>query len=155
VGGEMCLNDISRISDECWQEIPEHFEHACLDAFVVMSNHIHGIVIIDLPNTVGARHAVPLRMEQFGKPVSGAISTIIRSFKSAVTKRINEMHGTPRVTVWQRNYYEHVIRNEEELNRIRQYIIDNPKQWELDRENPVNGWATGRSPLQNGEPWRV
>ena len=77
-------------------------------------------------------------MERFGKPVSGSIPTIIRSFKSAVTKRINEwcaIQGTP---VWQRNYYEHVIRDDESLNRIRQYIIDNPAQWALDRENPMN-----------------
>ncbi len=74
--------------------------------------------------------------EQFGKPVSGSIPTIIRSFKSAATKRVNESHGTPGTKLWQRNYYEHIIRNDDELNRIRQYIIDNPINWDTDRNNP-------------------
>jgi len=76
-------------------------------------------------------------------------------FKYQSTTCINELYKGPAVPVWQRNYYEHVIRNEEELNKIRQYIIDNPKQWELDRENPANFWATRRSPLKNNEPWMV
>jgi hypothetical protein len=84
-------------------------------------------------------------VEQFGKPVSGSIPTIIRAFKSAVTKRINEMRKTPGVKIWQRNYYEHVIRNDNELNRIREYITNNPAQWETDQENPN---ATDR----RGEP---
>ena len=91
---------------------------------------------------VGARHAVPLQnavpkqTEQFGKPVAGSIPTIIRSFKSIVTKHINETRGAPGVSVWQRNYYEHIIRSEDSLNRIRQYITENPTRWAFDRENP-------------------
>ncbi len=84
------------------------------------------------------RHAVPLQVEKFGKPVIGSIPTIIRSYKSAVTKRINENRGCHRAGVWQRNYYEHVIRGEIELNRIREYIVNNPLSWELDIENPGN-----------------
>ena len=76
--------------------------------------------------------------EQFGKPVSGSIPTIIRSFKSAASKGINQMRGTPGATVWQRNYYEHVIRSEASMQRIREYIINNPLQWDMDRDNPVN-----------------
>ena len=79
-------------------------------------------------------------------------------FKSAVTKRINEMRDTPGAKLWQRNYYEHIIRNDESLNRIREYVVNNPLQWALDRENPVG--TTGRSPLHEpplpkDEPWRV
>jgi hypothetical protein len=75
--------------------------------------------------------------EQFGKPVAGSLPTIIRSFKSATTNRINILRSAPRAPLWQRNYYEHVIRNEEELRRIREYIQTNPLRWELDRENPA------------------
>ena len=64
-----------------------------------------------------------------------SIASVVAGFKSAVTKRINEIRGTPGLPVWQRNYYEHIIRTEEELNRIRQYIIDNPVHWEEDEEN--------------------
>jgi putative transposase len=99
-----------------------------------MPNHIHGILCItECP--VGTRHAVPLQNhEQFGKPVTGSIPTIIRSFKSAVTKRINEICHTPGNRVWQSNYYEHVIRSHDEWHWIREYIKQNPEQWGLDRE---------------------
>jgi len=70
----------------------------------------------------------------FGKPISGSLSTVIRSFKSAVTKQINEIRNTPGDPVWQRNYYEHIIRNELELSRIREYIKNNPLRWTIERD---------------------
>lgn len=76
-------------------------------------------------------------IERFGKPVADSLPTIIRSFKSAVTRRVNLMLAFPESTFWQRNYYERVIRNEKELNLIRQYIMDNPLKWGIDRENPA------------------
>jgi putative transposase len=75
-------------------------------------------------------------MERYGRPVTGSIPTVIRSFKAAVTREINAL-GRTHAAVWQRNYFEHVIRNEESLARIRQYILDNPARWEFDRENPL------------------
>jgi REP element-mobilizing transposase RayT len=138
VDGEMRLNDAGRIAKQCWLAIPDHFPHAQLDAFVVMPNHVHGIIVIVGARhhmDVGARHAVPLQ-EQFGRPVPGSIPTIIRSVKSATTKRINEIRNAPGTLIWQRNYYEHIIRDEESLNRIREYILSNPLRWHLDRENP-------------------
>ncbi|MGI6604111.1 MAG: transposase [bacterium] len=146
-GGEMQLNDWGVITERCWTEIPSHFPNVALDAFVVMPNHVHGIIVIRKRNApVGARHAVPLQstgifqtcIEQFGRPVSGSIPTIIRSFKAAVTRQINELRGTPGVPIWQRNYYEHVIRDEESLDRIREYVAGNPAQWDQDSENPAN-----------------
>ncbi|MBI3773250.1 MAG: transposase [Gammaproteobacteria bacterium] len=80
----------------------------------------------------GTAHRTPT-VEQFGRPVSGSLPTIVRSFKSAVTKRVNELQQTPGATLWQRNYWERIIRNESELNLIREYIRNNPAQWELDR----------------------
>jgi hypothetical protein len=82
-------------------------------------------------------------VEQFGKPVHGSLPTIVRSFKSATTRHINILRGTPGAPVWQRNYYEHIIRNEDALHRIRQYIATNPLRWHLDRENADR---TGRNP---------
>ena len=73
---------------------------------------------------------------RFGRPVSGCLPTVVGSYKAAVTKRINESRGTPGAAVWQRNYYEHVIRHEEDLRRIREYIAQNPLAWEHDEENP-------------------
>ena len=133
---------------DAWVEIPVHFTHVGLDEFVVMPNHFHGIIIIGAP--VMARHAVPLQRddatqhgdmenEQFSKPVAGSIPTIIRSFKSAVTKRINEKHLAIGSPVWQRNYYEHIIRDDKSFQQIQAYIINNPARWETDRfySNPT------------------
>ena len=75
-------------------------------------------------------------MEQFGKPVAGSLPTIVRSFKSAVTKRINEIRNSPGLPLWQRNYYEHVIRNEADYNRIAEYVATNPQRWEEDKLHP-------------------
>ena len=74
-------------------------------------------------------------------------------FKSAVTRQIDQCRGTPGSLVWQRNYYEHVIRSEKSLNRVREYILDNPGQWDLDRENPM--MPRRRVLLPQAEPWRV
>ena len=136
VDGQTRLSDEGIITRQCWQVIPEHFSNVSLYEFVVMPNHLHGIVIME---PVGARHAVPLHntTEHFGAPLAGTIPTIIRSFKSAVTKEIRNLQKTPVFKVWQRNYYEHVIRVETELDRIREYITNNPAQWEIDRENPL------------------
>ena len=152
---EIRLNKVGRIVEGCWRQIPIHFDDVQLDEWVVMPNHIHGIIV------VGARHAVPFPNvappeERFPNPVVGSLPTIVRSFKSAVTKSVNEQRGTPRLPVWQRNYFEHVIRNDESLDRIREYIVNNPSQWEMDRENPIG--ARHAVPLPNTpqpEPWRV
>jgi REP element-mobilizing transposase RayT len=80
-------------------------------------------------------------MEQFGRPVPESVPTIVRSFKSAATKRANESLGTPGAALWQRNYFEHVIRDTQSLNRIREYIATNPAKWESDQDNP-NGRGT-------------
>jgi len=124
-----------------------------LDAFVIMPNHMHGIVALVDSGTVGATHASPLPDDASpGRPRGPkrqSIAYIIGSFKSAATKRINAVRGTPGVPVWQRNYYEHIIRDDESLNHIRQYILDNPAQWALDRENPA---AVQPEPE---DPWRI
>jgi REP element-mobilizing transposase RayT len=138
--GEMRLNTTGKIVQRCWDEIPFHFSEVELDEFVVMPNHIHGIaVIVDGRGTAcraptsRAHTCRAPAVEQFGQPVSGSIPTIVRSFKSAATRRINQLRNTPGENLWQRNYWEHIVRNEQELHRIRKYIQNNPAQWELDR----------------------
>ena len=141
--GEMMLNDVGRIVGNVWNDIPTHFPGVELDAFVVMPNHVHGVIVIDGNDDgeivsragVGARHASPLRP---CGAVPRSLGAIVGSFKSAVTKRVNENCGTPGAPVWQRNYYEHVIRDEGDLERIREYIDNNPLRWEKDEENPEN-----------------
>jgi len=132
VNGKVHLNGPGEIVKREWLKTFDMRKNLGLDEYVIMPNHFHGIVNIKCRGTA---RCAPTR-EQFGEPVSGSIPTIVRSFKSAVTKRINEIRGFPNSVVWQRNYYEHVIRNEFELNRIKEYIQNNPMKWHLDRENP-------------------
>ncbi|WP_245971562.1 transposase [Calidithermus terrae] len=142
VDGEMRLNDAGRIARQCWLDIPNHFPHAELDQSVIMPNHVHGIIVLVNPS-VGATHASPLRpvasplRNRARGPQRQSISAIVGSFKSAVTKHINEHRGTPSMPVWQRNYYEHIIRDDSSLQRIRGYIAANPLRWQYDRENPA------------------
>ncbi len=125
VEGKMDLNRYGQAVLDCWLEIPEHSKGVELDAFVVMPDHIHGIILM---GPVGARHAVPSE-EQFGKPISGSFPTVVRSFKSGSAKCINSLRDTPGFPVWQRNYYERVIRDEAEYGRILEYIELNPPNW--------------------------
>ena len=124
----MVLSELGKKVKEYWEQIPDHFPFVRLDIVVVMPNHLHGILILKDP--VGARYIVPLQKENFGKPSKGSIPTIIRTYKAAVTR------GVHKTTIWQRSYYDHIIRDELELTRIRQYIHDNPLRWYYDKENP-------------------
>jgi len=209
VDGKMILNEAGRIADKCWREIPEHYPNVHLDEYVIMPNHIHGIIIINdhqnvgandnsphnpptannigtknvlpidnpgkknagaknishndntmpqnigaknishddnimpqnigaknishddniMPQNIGAKNISPLQ-SQFRSP-SKTIGSIIRGFKIGVTKWFRQ--NTEIYAVWQRNYYEHIIRDENELNHIRQYIIENPLKWQEDK----------------------
>jgi len=133
VNGEMQLNELGQVVEIEWLKTAEIRDNVELDAFVIMPNHIHGIIVI-IESCVGATGRSPLR----NGPAPKSIGAIVAGFKSAATKRINELRSTPRAPVWQRNYYEHVIRNEDDLNEIREYILNNPLRWELDSENPKN-----------------
>lgn len=142
VDGEMVLNELGKALADVWVEMPEHFPNVELGEFVVMPNHVHGIVIITVEATqasnVAARHAVPSEesaIEEFGKPVSASLPTIMRSFKSAATKKFREFTNDHEGRIWQRNYYEHVIRNEKDNQAIYDYILTNPINWEIDEEN--------------------
>ena len=150
VDGAMVLNPYGKIVWDEWFRTAEirPYVHLYAQEFVVMPNHIHGIIWIvgdgtetatDSAMVVGATGRSPLHgrspLPPRG-PLPHSLGSFIAGFKSAVTKRINEMRGTSGAPVWQRNYYEHIIRNDASLQRIRRYIAENPLRWHLDRENP-------------------
>jgi len=137
IDAAMQLNPLGQVALECWMSLPQHFNQVSTDQVVVMPNHVHGIVWI-VEDGRGTACRAPTT-ERFAHPVSGSIPTIIRSFKSAVAKRINQLRNTPGAPVWQSNYYERVVRDEKELDAIRLYIVDNPANWSEDEENPQNG----------------
>ena len=126
VDENMILNENGKIVLSCWNDLPNHYSHVRLDAFQIMPNHVHGIIFI-----VGAGFKpAPTPTKRHGLP------EIVRAFKTFSARRINESRRTPGESIWQRNYYNRIIRNEDELNRIREYIIDNPLKWDLDNDNP-------------------
>jgi len=125
-----------------WNALPAHIPGVSFDAFVVMPNHLHAILI--LHPSVGAKHPelpdaspLPVPYRAHGtRP--GSILSIVQNAKSVSARRINLLRGTPGAAVWQRGYFEHVIRTPDDLNRLRRYIESNPLRWALDRENPDN-----------------
>lgn len=174
--GRMRLNDVGNMAKKCWLEIPKHYPFVTLDIFVVMPNHIHGIIVIERPIVVGANNHSPdpvpecvsaigngtngnknrtdefgfrangneNRVDEFGfrandysplrKPgTSGTIGAVVRGFKIGVTKWCRA-HARANV-VWQRNYYERIIRDDGEWNAFREYIEKNPEMWNGDELN--------------------
>lgn len=185
VNEKMVLNEMGQMAQKCWIEIPWHFDNVLLDEYVIMPNHIHGIICInddkqrgndgdiagntkgcfeeitnvydnDLVgnkqnndvgnNVVGNRHACSLPENACSLPNNNKrkyekLPVIIGSFKSSVTRCIHRMQ-TETYFAWQKSYYDHIIRDENAFNSIRQYIVNNPLKWELDRENKTNSGKT-------------
>jgi len=133
VNGEMQLNDFGKIVDVTWQWLENQYPYVELGARVVMPNHSHVILIIRNERRGGSRTAPtkgPIKRKPLGR--------LIGAFKTVSTKQINLLRGTEGQTVWQRNYYERIIRDEREMDRIYRYIESNPSQWADDNENPAN-----------------
>jgi REP element-mobilizing transposase RayT len=136
--GQMQLSHIGIIADIMWYQIPHHSKNVELGAFVVMPNHVHGILILnDTNDTVDTLHATYLpsteqKNEQMAmiSPKSNSISTIIRSYKSAVTKHAHRLGFDFQ---WQTRFHDHVIRNDESFQKITNYIISNPANWQDDK----------------------
>jgi len=122
---------LGRVVPECWVQIPRHFSAAELDAFVIMPNHLHGLVLLN-----NRPRGVAVNAEAFQKPVAGSVPTIVRSFKSAVSARAKQAGVALSHPVWQRNYFERVLRNGRELTQAMRYILENPARWQFDVENP-------------------
>jgi REP element-mobilizing transposase RayT len=152
VDGTMCLSKSGQIVHGAWVDLPRHYTHIQLDEFCIMPNHFHGIIIIldrDKSRRGGSNLSAKASLpegEISGEGCSPAqetrpyrnrypLSEFIRAFKSFSARRINVLLKTPGLPVWQRNYYKHIIRDEDELGRIRQYIQENPLRWALDELN--------------------
>ena len=133
-GASLRLSPIGEIVTHEWTRTPTVRRHVDLDAFVVMPNHVHAILV--LAEGVGATRRVAPTSWPRGA-VTGSLGAIIGQFKSDASRRINATRDTPGRPVWQRGYDEHVIRDEAELHRIRAHIANNPLRWALDRENPA------------------
>jgi REP element-mobilizing transposase RayT len=136
----MHLNRLGQIVDSEWRKTPRLRPGVDLGDFVVMPNHLHGLVVITMSPQKKTIAAVPVdRRAHVSAPLrrySQELGSIIAGFKSATTKRINQQRRTPGSAVWQRNYYEHIIQDEEDSARIRHYVLMNPILWDLDRYNP-------------------
>ena len=130
---EIILSEIGNIAEKYWLEIPAHFPFVNLDTFVIMPNHIHGIIIIN--NNVETGQCPVSTVGKNHTKNSNTLSSIIGSYKSICTKRINKMQNRINFR-WQSRFYDHIIRNEKSLYNIRNYIINNPASWNKDRENP-------------------
>lgn len=129
------LSSIGGIAKDLLLEIPDHFNHVQLDEFVVMPNHLHAILFFD---GRGTTCRAPTE-EAFGKPVAGSLPTVIRSYKGAVTKACREAQDVEVHTIWQRGYYETIIRSSLHLYAYRRYILHNPGRWRQDRyHEPVS-----------------
>jgi len=138
VDGEVQLNERGGIVTACWNNIPHHFSNITIDAFIVMPNHVHGIIIIN-DAAVGAKHSLNSANASPLPPTGtqpGSLAAIVQNYKSVSTRKINAVRSAPGHPVWQRNYYEHIIRTDSDLARIRRYIANNPLQWTQDRLNP-------------------
>ncbi len=131
---------LKMIAEDCWKRIPAHHLGVSIDEWVVMPNHLHGLV-----SFIGQGRGVQLnapttsrdltRRHSVISPRAGTLSVVVRTYKAAVTTRCRRTGFFD--FGWQRNYYEHIVRDEDDLNHVRQYIVDNPLQWELDEYHPA------------------
>lgn len=119
---QMQLNHLGQIAQQNWNKIPIYFPHIMLDEFIIMPNHVHGVLHLQ---------KIQKKDSTLTQGISSTLGSVIRGFKSAVTQwaRVNTNHEQ----LWQRNYYEHIIRNENSLFAIREYIAANPKNWLKDK----------------------
>jgi REP element-mobilizing transposase RayT len=162
VNGEMRLNNFGQIAKQQWEKLPHRFRHVEWGNFVIMPNHMHGIVFIvddgkgaaesthdkisessrcaltaeDAQDFVSESSSASVRISKMPNVVAGSLGSIVRAYKSAVAYRINMARGLSGAPVWQRNYYEHIARNETEIKNIWDYIDDNPRRWEEDQLHP-------------------
>lgn len=163
VEGKMELSEYGAIARQVWSDLPRHFARLEPDAFVVMPNHVHIVLVLKPVVATGRAERVPydqgINLGDKGeteppRAVSGnrepydrvSAPLIINQYKSYVTKAINQLRKTPKAAVWQRSYRDHVIRDENDLHYIREYIQFNPLSWDLDRDNPA---AVGSDEFDN------
>ena len=132
VNGKIVPNEFGKIVESRWEWLRNQYRYLELDAFVTMPNHVHGLVRI-IPNSAvtGRDLSLPTIVEKIK-----SLSDIIGAFKTTSSKEIH-LAGFPNF-YWQRSFYEKIIRSEVEASKIRQYISNNPANWDCDDENPGN-----------------
>jgi putative transposase len=148
--GEMGLNEYGRIARESWEWLSRQYGYIDIDEWVVMPNHLHGILIVNADCRGGSQCKGGSRTAPTETIKRKSLGRLIGAFKTVSSKQINQTRNTPGHPVWQRNYYEHIIRSEEEMDRICQYIIDNPAKWADDGDNPANVIRRGDSHRKGG-----
>lgn len=148
--GKMVLNELGKIAEKCYLKIPNHFPDVFLDEFIVMPNHIHAIIEINVGNAEmrsgtdkntddKINRNAHVRSLQYDR-TKMLLSKTIHGFKASATKEINRMKNYNIDFKWQKSFFDHIIRNEISLNKIREYIQTNPQMWERDRNNIENLW---------------
>jgi len=177
--GEMVLNDPGRMVEKWYGELKRKFADIVCDQFAIMPNHIHFVIQTGVgadlrvcpdtdlrvcPDTDAGEHILGGEQTLTGEHIGSPLRTVIQWFKTMTTNeyiRGVKQNGwsTFPGKLWQRNYYEHIVRNKNELTRIREYIVNNPMQWEFDRENPNGQCNKGRThrcaPTGVDEQWRI
>jgi len=131
---KVVFSEIGKIADQFWQAIPSHFPHVKLHEFVIMPNHIHGIVVLDY-SLAGQQYGISVLSEhktkdnfnKFSKPVKKSVSVIINQFKSSVKRWCNQ-NGYSHFQ-WQSRFYDHILQDEKSIDRVREYINNNPRNW--------------------------
>jgi len=129
VGGEMRMNQFGKIVERAWIDLPFHYPHIILEAFVIMPNHMHGIMDIKVGDDDycrGGSEILPYKIKRYG------LSEIVRALKSFSARRINQIRSMKGATVWQRSFYDHIIRDEQDHRNIWEYIQINPQKWQED-----------------------
>lgn len=129
-GGKMVLNEIGMIANQYWLDIPKHFSNVILDVYVIMPNHVHGIVIID---NKGNNENTNALIDKKWKP--GTLGVIINQYKRAVTINARKMNAG---FAWQSRFHDYIVRNDDSFQKIRNYIQENPFLWKDDRYNVAN-----------------
>ena len=161
ISGKIVLSEWGSLAKNEWLRLGQRFEQVSIDEFIIMPNHIHGILSIVVgagqenmmnygelnlssPSSVGAGQEItilsgesnlaPPLLRGKSRLAPGSLGAIVGAFKSTTSRLINGLHHTPAAPIWQRNYYEHIVRDDNELTRIRAYIDANPATWQADQE---------------------
>ncbi|MBC8076403.1 MAG: transposase [Chloroflexales bacterium] len=121
--GALVPSELGHLVLYSWRQLPHHFRHIALDAYVLMPNHLHGVVVFQSPGAATGGGANP------HGTAPGSLGAVVQSFKSRSARVVNRRRGAPGAPLWQRNYYEHIVRDDDDLRRIRSYIVANPARW--------------------------
>ena len=139
---QMVLSSVGQIAQDRWAALPDHHPQVKLDQFVIMPNHVHGIIWLHIePDTNLSIRTAPVQSvatvsTEKAEVAPGSLGAVVRSYKASVTRIVNQQESGERTKIWQGRYHDSIIRTERALHAIRRYIVENPCRWMLDRHNP-------------------